>query len=65
MPFNHDPNKQVNEAIFSRKSKIYSYPPLTFNNNDVKKCSHQKHFGITLDSKLDFNIHIDNDIKNC
>ena len=42
MRCNPDPNKWANEVIFSRKSKIYSFPHLTFNNNDVKKCPHQK-----------------------
>ena len=63
MHFNPDPNKQANEVIFSKKSKVHSHPPLTFNNNDVKQCRHQKHLGIILDSKLDFNIHVDNKIK--
>ena len=35
------------------------------NNNDVNKCAHQKHLVIILDSKLDFNIHVDNKIKKC
>ena len=63
MQFNPDPNKQANEVIFSRKSEVHSYPPLTFNNNDVKKCPHQKNLGIILDSKLDYNIDVDNKIK--
>ena len=65
MHFNPDPNKQANEVIFSRKSKVHFHPALTFNNNDVRKCAHQKHLGIILDSKLDFNIHVDNKIKKC
>ena len=48
-----------------KKSKVHFNPTLTFNNNDVKKCPHQKHLGIILDSKLDFNIHVDNKIKKC
>ena len=64
MQFNPDPNKQANQVIFSRKSKVYSDPPLTLNNN-VKKYPHQKHLGIILDSKLDLNIHVDNKIKKC
>ena len=48
MQFNPDPNKMAKEIIFSRKSKVHSYLPLTFNNNDVKKCPHQKHLGIIL-----------------
>ena len=62
MQFNLDPDKQANEIMFSRKSKVHSYPPLTFNNNDVKKCIHEKHLGIILDLNLDFNIHVDNKI---
>ena len=64
MQFNPDPNKHANKVIFSGKSKIHFYPPLTFNNN-VKKHPHQKHLGIILDSKLDFNIHVNNKIKKC
>ena len=40
MHFNTDPNKQANEVIFSRESKVHSHRPPTFNNNDVKKCPH-------------------------
>ena len=65
MHFDPDPNTQANEVIFSRKSKVHPHPPLTFNNNDVKLCPHQKHLGIILNSKLDFNIHVDNKIKKC
>ena len=63
--FNPDSNKQANEDIFPRKSKVHSYSALTFNNNDVKKCPHQKYLGIILDSKLGFNIHVDNKIIKC
>ena len=35
MTFNSDPNKQVQEVIFSRKIKKTSQPPLNFNNNSV------------------------------
>ena len=41
------------------------YPPVTFNNNAITKCPHQKHMGDILDSKLDFNIHIEQKIKKC
>ena len=64
MHINQDLNKQANEVIFSRKSKFRSDPPLTFN-NDVRQCPHQKKLGIISDSKLDFNIHVDNKIKKC
>ena len=67
MQFNPDPNKQANEVIFSRKtsSNNLSHPPIKFNNNDISKCPHQKHLGIVLDSKLNFNAHADQKIKKC
>ena len=51
--------------MFSRKLNTYMYPRVTFNNNAVTKCPHQKHMGVALDSKLDFNIHIKQKIKKC
>ena len=67
MQFNPDPNKQVNEVIFSRKtsSNNLSHPPIKFNNNDISKCTHQKHLGVVLDSKLNFNAHVDQKILKC
>ena len=29
----------------------------------IKKCNHQKHLGVILDSSLNFNTHIDQKIK--
>ena len=67
MQFNPDPNKQANEVIFSRKtsSNNLSHPPIKFNKIDISECPHQKHLGIVLDSKLNFNAHVDQKIKNC
>ena len=66
MQFNPDPNKQANEVIFSRKmNNNLSYSPVKFNGNNITKCSDQKHLGVVLDSKLDFNTHIDQKIKKC
>ena len=59
MQFNLDP-KLANKTIFSRKSKFHFYPLPTFNNNGVRKYSH--YIGNILDSKLDFNIDVDNKI---
>ena len=55
-------NKQSNEVIFSRKSTVHSYPPLTLNNNDNENWSHQKRLRFILDLKLNFNIHANNRI---
>ena len=67
MQFKPDPNKQANEVIFSRKtsSNNLSHRHIKVNNNDISKCPHQKHLGIVLDSKLNFNAHVDQKIKKC
>ena len=60
MNFNPDPNKQVQEVIFSHKIRKTSHPPLTFNNKSVKPVQFQKHLGVYLDSRLDFREHLQN-----
>ena len=65
MQFNTDTKKQANEVIFTRKSNRCTYPPVTFNNNIITTCPHQKHLGVALDSKLDFSIHIEQKIRTC
>ena len=65
MQFNPDPNKQANEVIFSKKLNGISYPPVKFNNNDIAKCSDQKHLGILLDSMLNSESHVTQKIKKC
>ena len=63
--FNPDPNKQATEELFSRKTNSHDHPKLTFNGNQVQQCSSQKHLGLFLDNKLDFNKHLDEKISNC
>ena len=60
MQLNPDPTKQANEIIISQKtsSNNLSHAPIKFNNNDITKCSHQKHLGIILGSKLNFIAHV-------
>ena len=53
MSFNPDPSKQVQEVIFSRKSKRSTDPLLVFNNN-ISQTFSQKHLGVILDFKLTF-----------
>ena len=65
MQFNPDPNKQANEVIFLKKLNAISHPPVKFNNNDIAKCSDQKHLGIVLDSMLNFESHVNQKIKKC
>ena len=59
MSFNPDPSKQAQEVIFSHKVNKPAHPELTFNENTINSISHQKHLGIALDQKLNFQEHID------
>ena len=58
MSFNPDPRKQVQEIIFSRKTKKISHPSLNFNNSIVSQTPYQKHLGIFLDARLTFEEHL-------
>ena len=62
MSFNPDRTKQAQGIIFSRKKNATTHPPLFFNNSEIKLSSNQKHLGLTLDSKLSFNEHINDKI---
>ena len=58
MLFNPDPNKQAVEILFSKKQhEKDNYPPLNFNGDNVQTAISQKHLGLVLDYKLDFNEH--------
>ena len=66
MSFNPDPNKQDIEVCFSNKRDQGNYPPLHFNSTNVHVAESQKHLGLVLlDSKLNFNEHIENKIDKC
>ena len=62
MSFNPDPSKQAVEVYFSRRLPA-NVPAISFNNTDIKSNECQKHLGLTLDSKLSFNHHLDGKIK--
>ena len=62
---NLDPIKQATEARFSHKRDKFVYPPLKFDNNDFQLVNGQKYLGLVLDSKLDFNEHVNNKINKC
>ena len=62
MEFNPDPNKQATELLFSCKKNSPNHPPLIFNETIVPKVNEQKHLGLTLDSKLSFEKHINEKI---
>ena len=58
MLFNPDVTKQVQEEMFSCKSNKTDHPFVYFNKAPVAKASFQKHLGMHLDEKLNFNTHI-------
>ena len=55
--FNPEPSKQAQEVIFTRKLQKKDYPPLYFNDSSVKKTCTQKHLGMLLNFRLDFQEH--------
>ena len=63
MLFNPDPNKSATEVVFSHKLKHNIHPPVRFNNLPVVSQPSTKHLGMVLDSKLDFNIHLNEKIS--
>ena len=54
MSFNPDPLKQTQEVYFSRKITKTNHPTLIFNDNPVHQVALQKHLGMFLDCKLNF-----------
>ena len=58
MSFNPDPSKQAQEVIFSRKYTEEDHPPKYFNDIPVTQTIVQKHIGMYLDEKLNYNTHI-------
>ena len=65
MLINLDFIKQAIEVRFSHKQGKVVYPSLKFNNNDAQSVNSQEHLGLVLDSKLDFNEHVNNKINKC
>ena len=57
MSFNLEPSKQAQKVIFTRKLQKKDYPPLYFNDSSVKETCKQKHLGMLLDFRLDFQEH--------
>ena len=60
--FNPDPTKQAIEVIFSNKKETNHIPFLNFNNSIVTRRLSHKHLGLTLDSRLNFDDHINEKI---
>ena len=58
MSFNPDVSKQAQEVIFSKRAQKLFHPTVLFNNIPVQRSTVQKHLGVYLDEKLNFNTHI-------
>ena len=58
MSFNPGHSKQAQEVIFSRKLQKSTHPTLSLNNNALTQYVTQKHLGMFLDTKLDFQGHL-------
>ena len=58
MLFNPDITKRAKEVIFSRKSTKTDHPTVFFNEAPVAHTPCQKHLGMHLDEKLNFQTHI-------
>ena len=56
--FNPDPSKQAQEVIFSRKCTKENHPPIYFHDIPVTQTTVQKHIGMYLDEKLNYNTHV-------
>ena len=63
MAFNPDPNKQATEVVFSHKRNPVNHPTLFFNDSPVAIAPFQKHLGMILDEKLNFNPHLNEKIS--
>ena len=60
MNFSPDPSKQAKEVIFSRKLQKTNHDLVYFNRNSVPQVLSQKHLGMYLDTKVNFQKHLNN-----
>ena len=65
MKFNPDPSKQAQEVHFSNRTNKDSILSITFNKSKVETISLQKHLGVILDERLNFNKHLESKISKC
>ena len=63
MLFNPDPKKPAQKVLFSRKKQSQNHPNISLNNIQVERSVHQKHLGLILHDKLNFNKHGDGAIS--
>ena len=63
MLFNRDPSKRLKKCYFQEKRIFKFIQPHCLDNVQTKRVSYQKHLGILLDKKLNFNQHIDSAVS--
>ena len=63
MSFKTGLTKQVQEVIFSRKLRRPAHLPLQSNDSYVNQTNSQKHLGLVLDNKVNFEEHLQNVYK--
>ena len=61
--FYRDPSKQDQEVIFSRKLQKTNHNQVYINHNSVKQVLCQKHLGMYLDTKLNFQERLNNVLR--
>ena len=62
--FNPNPSKQAREVFFSRKRQNINHDSICYNHNLVEQVPSQKLLRMHLDTKLNFQEHLDNIISN-
>ena len=60
MNFDPDPSKQAQKIIFSRKLQKTNHNQVYFNHNSVKQVLSKKHLAMYLDTKFNFQEHLNN-----
>ena len=52
------PQNKLKKGFFSRKYTKEDHPPICFNDTSITQTTVEKHFGMYLDEKLNYNTHI-------
>ena len=55
MAFNTDPSKEAQDKIFSWRCANKHHPCMYFNNIPVTQTANQKHIGLCIEVKLNYN----------
>ena len=64
MCFKMDPNQQV-QVYFLNKTNKEGFRSLIFNGSNIDICFSQKHLRLIMDDKLNYDVHVQNNISKC